>query len=157
VLIEASFRENLDVLRRYSDADLERVLRDCSLFDMVERRGGLNAKVERNGLSAGEEQLLCICRAFLKDSRIILIDEATANIDARNDALIQAIIAEKFRSRTVLTIAHRLSTLQHSDKIMVMERGALVEFGPPKELEEKRGAYYEMVQKYRQQQAEGTQ
>jgi ABC-type multidrug transport system fused ATPase/permease subunit len=150
VLIEASFRENLDVLHKYSDADLERVLHDCNILDMIERRGGLNAKVERNGLSAGEKQLLCICRALLKDSRIILIDEATANIDARNDALIQAIIAEKFRARTVLTIAHRLSTLQHSDKIMVMERGALVEFGPPKELEEMNGLYYEMVQKYSQ-------
>jgi ABC-type multidrug transport system fused ATPase/permease subunit len=148
VLIEASFRENLDVLHKYTDADLERVLKECNIFDMIERRGGLNAKVEKNGLSAGEKQLLCICRALLKDSKIILIDEATANIDARNDALVQAIIAEKFRSRTVLTIAHRLSTLQHSDKIMVMERGALVEFGHPNELCERKGLYYEMVQKY---------
>ena len=61
----------------------------------------------------------------------MLVDEATANIDVKNDDLIQRVIADKFRESTVLTIAHRLSTLQNSDKIMVMEQGRLVEFGSP--------------------------
>jgi ATP-binding cassette subfamily C (CFTR/MRP) protein 4 len=87
--------------------------------------------VSNTSLSAGEKQLLCICRAFLKHSRIVLIDEATANIDLRNDAVIQRVIADKFRDSTVLTIAHRLSTLRNSDKIMVMDGGELVEFGSP--------------------------
>ena len=87
---------------------------------MIESKGGLDAIVSNNSLSAGEKQLLCICRAFLKKSKIVLVDEATANIDVKNDALIQKVITEKFKDSTVLTIAHRLSTLKSSDKIMVL-------------------------------------
>lgn len=76
--------------------------------------------VSNSSLSAGEKQLLCICRAFLKQSKIVLIDEATANIDVKNDSIIQKVIAEKFKDSTVLTIAHRLSTLKNADKIMVL-------------------------------------
>ena len=98
--------------------------------------------VSNSSLSAGEKQLLCICRAFLKHSRIVLIDEATANIDIKNDAIIQRVISEKFRESTVLTIAHRLSTLQNSNKIMVMDKGKLIEFGSPAELQTKEGGIY---------------
>lgn len=86
----------------------------------------MDGSVSNTSLSAGEKQLLCICRAFLKNSKIVLIDEATANIDVKNDSLIQNVIADKFKNSTVLTIAHRLSTLKNSDKIMVMEKGELV-------------------------------
>jgi ABC-type multidrug transport system fused ATPase/permease subunit len=82
--------------------------------------------VSNSSLSAGEKQLLCICRAFLKQSPIVLIDEATAYIDIKNDSIIQKVISEKFRESTVLTIAHRLSTLQNSNKIMVMDEGKLI-------------------------------
>lgn len=82
--------------------------------------------VSNSSLSAGEKQLLCICRAFLKNSKIVLIDEATANIDVKNDSIIQRVIAEKFKNSTVLTIAHRLSTLRNADKIMVLEKGELI-------------------------------
>jgi len=75
-------------------------------------KDGLDGIVNNNSLSAGEKQLLCICRALLKNSKIVIIDEATANIDSKNDEMIQKIIKEKFRQSTVLTIAHRLSTLK---------------------------------------------
>lgn len=103
-------------------------------MEVISAKGGLDAPVSNTSLSAGEKQLLCICRAFLKQSKIVLIDEATANIDIHNDTIIQKVISDKFKSSTVLTIAHRLSTLKNSDKIMVMEKGRLVEFGDPTEL-----------------------
>jgi ABC-type multidrug transport system fused ATPase/permease subunit len=133
---------------KYSDDQLQQILQECNLWDVIQDKGGLDAEVSNTSLSAGEKQLLCICRAFLKHSKIILIDEATANIDVKNDTLIQKVIREKFRDSTVLTIAHRLSTLQHSNKIMVMEAGELIEFGSPDELESnKQGMYSTMMSK----------
>jgi len=67
------------------------------LVDVVESKGGLDALIASDSLSVGEKQLLCICRAFLKKSKIVLIDEATANIDQKNDKLIQDVIANKFK------------------------------------------------------------
>ena len=150
-LIKSTFKENLDITGKYTDEELEKTLRECNLWEVIEEKGGLESPVSNTSLSAGEKQLLCICRAFLKHSKIVLIDEATANIDVKNDALIQKVIAEKFKSSTVLTIAHRLSTLQNSDKIMVMDQGKLAEFGHPKELENRSGGVYsEMMKKHQQ-------
>ena len=79
-------------------------------------------------------KFLCICRAFLKKSKLILIDEATANIDVRTDKLIQKVISTKFKASTVLTIAHRLETLKDSDKILVLGKGEVLEWGARKSL-----------------------
>ena len=92
-LIKATFRENLDITNKYTDSELEEILRDCNLWEIIEQKGGIQAAVSNNSLSAGQKQLLCICRAFLKHSKIVLIDEATANIDMRNDTIIQKVIA----------------------------------------------------------------
>jgi ABC-type multidrug transport system fused ATPase/permease subunit len=148
VLIDATFRENLDIMGKHSDAELINLLMECNLWGVVERRGGLKERVHQNGLSAGEKQLLCICRAFLKNTRIVLIDEATANIDAHNDELIHNTISEKFKGMTVITIAHRLTTLHNSDKILVMDGGKMAEFGPPDVLLQQGGIYYQMVRSY---------
>ena len=105
-------------------------------------------QLRQDTLSVGEKQLLCICRAFLKHSKIVLIDEATANIDQKNDQLIQEVISTKFINSTVLTIAHRLTTLKNSDKILVLGGGKVLEWGSPKELLEKDGGIYrDMCQK----------
>lgn len=118
------------------------------MYETITEKGGLEGSVSNDSLSAGEKQLLCICRAFLKHSKIVLIDEATANIDMKNDEIIQRVISEKFKDCTVLTIAHRLSTLKNSDKIVVMEGGSIIEFGSPAELESKpQGFFREMVLK----------
>jgi ATP-binding cassette, subfamily C (CFTR/MRP), member 1 len=69
------------------------MMRECNVYEMVESKGGIDGKVGNNSLSAGEKQLICICRAVLKKTRIVLIDEATANIDVKNDALIQKVIS----------------------------------------------------------------
>jgi len=125
-LIKSTFKENLDITGKYSDEEIYDILKECNLYETVIEKGGLTALVSNDSLSAGEKQLLCICRALLKHSKIVLVDEATANIDVKNDSIIQRVISEKFKNCTVLTIAHRLSTLNNSDKIIVMESGRMV-------------------------------
>jgi ABC-type multidrug transport system fused ATPase/permease subunit len=122
-------------------------LEECNLYETVMAKNGLNEIIDNNSLSAGEKQLLCICRALLKQSKIILIDEATANIDLKNDELIQKVIREKFKESTVLTIAHRLTTLTSVDKIVVMGEGRVLECGSPESLLNAGGIYSQMMQK----------
>ena len=79
-------------------------------------------------------QLICVARALLKPSKLLLIDEATASVDERTDALIQQVIRAQFSDRTVLCIAHRLATISDYDQVVVMSAGRVAEAGPPKEL-----------------------
>ena len=74
-------------------------------------------------LSSGERQLICICRAILRKNRIVILDEATANIDVVTEQKIQTLINEEFRTSTVITIAHRLNTIIKSDYVLVLSRG----------------------------------
>jgi len=92
--------------------------------------------VAENGsnLSAGEKQLICICRAVLRKNRVVVLDEATANIDIVTEKKIQTIINEEFASSTVITIAHRLNTIMHSDKVLVLSHGEIVEYDAPQTL-----------------------
>lgn len=92
ILIKSTFKTNLDLTGRYSDEELLDILKECNLYETVQEKGGLEGQVSNDSLSVGEKQLLCICRAFLKQSKIVLIDEATANIDLKNDEIIQKVI-----------------------------------------------------------------
>lgn len=86
-------------------------------------------------MSAGERQLICVARAILRKSRVLLIDEATANVDYATDRMIQEVIAEKFHDRTILTIAHRLNTIIHSDRILILQQGEIAYFGVPSNIQ----------------------
>jgi ATP-binding cassette subfamily C (CFTR/MRP) protein 1 len=85
-------------------------------------------------LSAGEKQLVCICRASIRKAKVVIFDEATANIDVLTEQKIMKLINEDFSDATVITIAHRMNTIINSDKIAVMSYGKLKEYGTPKEL-----------------------
>jgi ATP-binding cassette subfamily B protein/subfamily B ATP-binding cassette protein MsbA len=96
-------------------------------------------------LSGGQQQRLAIARAILKSPQILILDEATSNLDTESEQLIQASMADLLAERTTFVIAHRLSTIRRADLILVMEEGVVVERGSHQELMRERGGYYEMV------------
>uniref|UniRef100_A0A8C9VU54 ATP-binding cassette, sub-family C (CFTR/MRP), member 10 n=1 Tax=Scleropages formosus TaxID=113540 RepID=A0A8C9VU54_SCLFO len=147
-LFSGTVRENLDPCGIHSDAQLLDVLEQCHLMQAVNRMGGLNAEVGEKGksLSVGQRQLLCLARALLTQAKILCIDEATASVDQQTDKLLQQTIREKFKDRTVLTIAHRINTIMDSDKVLVMHAGKAVEFDTPEVLMQREDSiFYKLI------------
>ncbi|CAI6007087.1 unnamed protein product [Closterium sp. NIES-65] len=149
VLFGSSLRFNLDPFNQHPDAALWEAL------DAVQLRGkagglqrGLEASMSEFGenFSVGQRQLVCLARAVLHRSRILLMDEATANVDMATDALIQTTIRRQFAASTVITIAHRLHTIIDADKVLVLEQGRVVQFGSPQQLAADRvGSFSRMI------------
>ncbi|KAJ6660867.1 hypothetical protein lerEdw1_017024 [Lerista edwardsae] len=150
VLFTGTMRKNLDPFNEYSDEELWNSLEEVQLKEAIEELPDkLETQLAESGsnFSVGQRQLVCLARAILKKNKILIIDEATANVDPRTDELIQKTIREKFAQCTVLTIAHRLNTIIDSDKIMVLDSGRLKEYDEPHILlQAEESLFYKMVQ-----------
>lgn len=135
-LFSGTLRSNLDPFSEKEDYILINALSEVGMFEKLIHLNGLNMTIAEagNNFSVGERQLICLARAIIKQNTILIMDEATANIDSRTDRQIQNVIKRKFERCTILTIAHRLHTVMRSDKILVMDAGQVEEYGCPYEL-----------------------
>ncbi|XP_072433975.1 ATP-binding cassette sub-family C member 4 isoform X2 [Chiloscyllium punctatum] len=150
VLFTGTVRKNLDPFDNHTDEALWNALEEVQLKEVIEELPNkMMTELAEAGsnFSVGQRQLVCLARAVLRKCKILIIDEATANVDPRTDELIQKTIRGKFEQCTVLTIAHRLNTIIDSDRILVLEAGRVAEFAEPCVLlENKDGLFYQMVQ-----------
>ncbi|KAJ2644226.1 hypothetical protein GGF44_000742 [Coemansia sp. RSA 1694] len=177
VLFEGTIRDNLDPKREYTDAQVWEAIEKAKIghlfttatgsFDPAAKPNGsypvhdalggwisgvgLAKWVAPNGMnfSVGERQLVSLCRALLWQRSILIMDEATANIDSATDEVMQAVIRKEFRDKTVLTIAHRLNTVMNCDRILVLDAGKVLEFDSPNQLLSRDSHFSKLVESMR--------
>jgi ATP-binding cassette, subfamily C (CFTR/MRP), member 1 len=149
VLFSGSLRMNIDPFNSYSDDAIWMALEHSHLKSFVKGlTDGLAYKITESGenLSVGQRQLVCLARALLRKTKVLILDEATAAIDFETDELIQKTIRTQFDDCTILTIAHRLNTIMDSDRIIVLDQGMIVEFDAPQALlVNKNSIFYSMA------------
>ncbi|KAG9063024.1 hypothetical protein KI688_004624 [Linnemannia hyalina] len=149
-LFAGTLRENLDPFSEQNDADLWTALERAHLKPHISSlSGGLSHEVSQGGenFSVGQRSLICLARALLRKTKILILDEATAAVDMETDELIQKTIRKEFKDRTILTIAHRIKTVMDSDKILVLDQGRMKEFAAPGELLERRESlFYQLAE-----------
>jgi len=153
-LFDGSVHDNIAYGRHsVSEDDIEDAARRANAHEfIVKLPEGYETFIGERGvkLSGGQQQRLAIARAILKKPQILILDEATSNLDTESEQLIQASMASLLAGRTTFVIAHRLSTIRRADMILVMEDGEIVERGTDETLMERRGLYYEMIQRQMQ-------
>ena len=137
VLFSGTFRRNVDPIGDHTDEEIWRALEQSHLKSFVDTlEAGLDYEIAEGGenISSGQKQLVCLTRALLRKSKILVLDEATAAVDIETDELIQNTIRKEFRDCTIVTIAHRLNTIMDYDRIIVMDKGKIIECDSPANL-----------------------
>lgn len=149
VLFSGTLRMNLDPFNLYDDEKVWSALEHSHLKDFVSGlNAGLQHEVSEGGenLSVGQRQLVCLARALLRKTRVLVLDEATAAVDLETDDLIQQTIRREFADCTVITIAHRLNTIMDSSRVLVLDKGEIREFESPENLlKDKKSIFYSMA------------
>jgi len=148
-LFESTVRDNVDPLKEFTDKQIYDILEELEFFESIKIKSKmiinkrkdfihkcLNYKIKENGdnISLGNKQLLCFARAVLKNSKIIVMDEATSSLDQKTQGIILKIMDKYFKKSTIFSIAHRIESVLNFDRIMVLDEGKLKEFDKPSEL-----------------------
>ncbi|KAI0502262.1 hypothetical protein KFK09_017209 [Dendrobium nobile] len=151
-MFEGTVRTNLDPLEEYTDEQIWEALDCCQLGDEVRKKENkLDSIVAENGdnWSVGQRQLVCLGRVILKRSKVLVLDEATASVDTATDSLIQKTLRQQFLDSTVITIAHRITSVLDSDMVLLLDNGLIVEHDTPaKLLENKSSLFAKLVSEY---------
>ncbi|KAM9462878.1 ATP-binding cassette sub-family C member 3 isoform 1-T1 [Clarias gariepinus] len=148
VLFSGSLRMNLDPFEKYSDDEIWNALKLSHLHKFVSNQPAkLDLECSEGGenLSVGQRQLVCLARALLRKTRILILDEATAAVDLETDDLIQSTIRTQFEDCTVFTIAHRLNTIMDYTRVLVLDKGQIAEFDTPANLIAQKGIFHGMA------------
>ncbi|KAJ2414692.1 hypothetical protein GGI10_002205 [Coemansia sp. RSA 2530] len=167
-MFKGTVRRNLDPLDEFTIEDMWAAIIKCGVAEVIEPKNkrkstgrlknsigtlktdhkidGENLNPKKSNFSSGQQQLFSLCRLLMRKRKVLVLDEATADVDQETDRRIQELIRSEFSECTVLTIAHRLNTIMNSDRIIVMEKGEIAEIGSPQELIAKGGKFAELVQ-----------
>ncbi|XP_043711783.1 ABC transporter C family member 3-like [Telopea speciosissima] len=154
IMFEGTLRSNLDPLEEYTDEQIWEALDRCQLGDKIRKEEGkLDSAVIENGenWSMGQRQLVCLGRVLLKTSKVLVLDEATASVDTATDHLIHQTIRKHFSGSTIITIAHRITSILDIDMVLLLDNGIILEYdSPAKLLEVKSSSFAKLVNEYTQ-------
>jgi ATP-binding cassette, subfamily C (CFTR/MRP), member 1 len=140
--VPGTVRFNLDLRGRASDEELEAALSKVGLWARVQGAGGLDAELVGSEWSQGERQLLCLARAVTGRSRVLVLDEAMSSVDAKTEAVMQAVVDAEFREATVVAVMHRFTYIERYDRVAVLTEGTLVECDAPVKLLAREGSVF---------------
>jgi ATP-binding cassette subfamily B protein len=148
-LFSSTIRENVAYgVKNATDQQILKALKQANAYDFVMKfKGGLDAQIGERGvkLSGGQKQRIQIARAILHDKPILILDEATSSLDSKSERLVQDALEKLFKNRLVIIIAHRFSTIQNVDRIVVIDNGTIADAGKPQELAKRKGLYSELL------------
>ncbi|PVH72950.1 putative ATP-binding cassette transporter [Cadophora sp. DSE1049] len=142
--IRGTVRANADPLHQHTDEAITEAIKKVHLWGIVSNKGGLDTQLDAEFFSHGQRQLFCLARAILRKSKVVILDEATSNVDTKSDELMQEVIRKEFKDCTIIAVAHRLDTILDFDRIALLSEGELKEFDSPQALLSRPSAFRDL-------------